>query len=118
MKETEVVKLFSIIRIEHPNFEKTTEKALLWAELMKDLPFETALKNLYDHLKTSKYAPKAAEIIIRDPNQFTDHEQLQLETEERFELMDQWERDAVDIPDHVRKRIEFGQNLLKRGVDE
>lgn len=115
MKETEIVKLFSIIRIEHPRFELTKEKQRLWAELMKDVPFDTALKNLYHHLKTNDYPPKAANIIREDANQFTDQLQLEEETQNKEALMDSWQRDAVDMPEHVRKRIEHSQRLLKRG---
>lgn len=104
MKETEVIKLFSIIRIEHPHFERTTEKALLWAELMKDLDFATALENLKDHLRRSEYPPKAADIIQQDKSKTT-HDLLQQETEDRFLLLAQWEQAATSMPLHLKRGV-------------
>lgn len=108
MKETEVIKLFSIIRIDHPYFEITDEKRILWSELMKELPFETALKNLHEHLRTNEFPPKAANIMRRDSNHTTHHEQLQHETQERLRLFEEWESRATDPPPQLLER--WGSN--------
>ncbi len=109
MREAEVVKFFSIIRIEHPHFESTTEKSMLWAELMKDLPFEVALNNLYEFMKGNSRAPRAADIIRKSPDVFYNHEQLAIETEERAQQMLEWEQKACDPPLQLEEKWRAGE---------
>ena len=108
MKETEVIRLFSIIRTEHPNFEITEEKSRLWANLMKDITFEHAAANLKEHLLTSEFPPKIANLskpLEADPNQ------LRLQTADRMDRLDEWERDAIDCPPHILEKLRGGGNI-------
>ncbi|GBF73163.1 hypothetical protein PA598K_01448 [Paenibacillus sp. 598K] len=105
MKESEVLKLFSIIRTEHKNFEITDEKKALWCRLMKDITFETAAQNLWEHLRTSRMEPKASDLIRLDKS---DPNQLRLHTSERMDRLEAWERDAIDCPPHILERLRGG----------
>lgn len=82
------------------------------------MPFEKAQANLKDHIRSSRFPPTVADIVRYDADNFTNQLQLEEATTERFALAERWERDAVDMPEHVRQRIEFGQRLLRRGVAE
>ncbi|MGO4181837.1 replicative helicase loader/inhibitor [Paenibacillus sp. TAF43_2] len=118
MKQTETAQLLAVIKTAYQNFLVTDQAVRLWHEYMKEISFSSAQKNLQEHIRSNRFPPTIADIVRHDPNQFTDHQRLELETEERFALMDEWEQKATDIPEHVRNRIEFGQKLLKRGVVE
>ncbi|WP_438349911.1 hypothetical protein ACP8HI_04370 [Paenibacillus sp. FA6] len=60
--------------------------------MMSDIPFSRAIQNLDHHIKTVRFAPTVSE--IRGNVSGTDVERLRLETQQRFLLMDEWEKNA------------------------
>ncbi len=68
------------------------EAITLWTNMLSDIPFGHAIYNLEHHIKTIKYSPTIAE--IRGNALETDAERMKLETQERFLLMGQWEKNA------------------------
>lgn len=84
--------------------EISDEQSELWIDMLQDVSFEVGIKNIREHIGSSRYPPTIADIIRKDPNHFYDHEQLQLETEERFRLLKEWERNATDPPKELEMR--------------
>nr|WP_307205634.1 hypothetical protein [Paenibacillus harenae] len=82
----------------------TSEKAILWADLMKDLPFEIAIRNLHEHLKSNEFPPKAADIARYDLKT-QNHEFLRLETAAQFSNLDQWATDVSEPPEGFWEEI-------------
>ncbi|WP_157054054.1 replicative helicase loader/inhibitor [Paenibacillus sp. D9] len=110
MKKTEVLQLMAIIRTNYQHFEISEEKAAVWHSLMEDTPFGTAKLNLKTFMQQSPYPPTAADIIRRDPSQFTDYGRLRLETEERLQEVEVWHQQAVPLPERlVPKMLRAGE---------
>ncbi|NIK24236.1 hypothetical protein [Paenibacillus lupini] len=96
--------------------EISDEQIELWVEMLDDIPYAKGIRNIREHVRSSKFPPTIADIVRHDPEQFTNQNQLQSEMNHRIALMDQWERDSSDsIPEHVRKRLELVQQRIKSG---
>lgn len=71
----------------------------MWTKMLSDIPIELAVKNLEQHIKTSKYPPTIADIRGGENSASPlSVDRLRRETEERFRLMDQWEQNACPRP--------------------
>ncbi|WP_236290258.1 hypothetical protein [Paenibacillus allorhizoplanae] len=94
----------------YPNqLEIEEETLVVWIERLRPIPFEQALENLDHHIDTNDYFPKIANIIRRDRDFVGEHEQLKLETAERFALLDAWAADVKPPPEgfwnNVRSKL-------------
>ena len=82
----------------YPGIKIHDEMLRLWVERLAPIDFNRSLSNLNNHIDTSDFFPKIANVIGRDPEQYVDYQQLQLDTADRFSLMAADEREAVDCP--------------------
>lgn len=108
MIKTEVKKLFLIINNCYPNFQIDDAKTETWLNLLRNVPFDQAQKNLRVHLETSSFVPTPADIIRRDPEQFTDYDRLRAETAERMAEQEEAVQLAVDCPARFLIQLQKG----------
>ncbi|KAA0547552.1 hypothetical protein FZW96_11940 [Bacillus sp. BGMRC 2118] len=66
MDRNRVVDLFKIIKMFYENFEVSSEKVDYWHSILKKHDFKTVEENLLQHVETSVYPPKIAEIIKKN----------------------------------------------------
>lgn len=86
MDRDNVKQVFKIIKSVYPQFEVSTDKLNVWANLMRDQEAETVISNTKSYVLNNKFPPTIADIkqnkvASRDKN-FVDK-------------VKQWERDAV-----------------------
>lgn len=86
---------------------KDQETFNVWYNLVKDVPFEVAHQNVIRHLQTSPFFPKPVNIIgdylTRQPSYY----ELQRAEEQADALaLEEYNQQAVPMPDHIRKRLE------------
>lgn len=62
MNRADVIELFIEIKQEYPNFDDSDDEINRHLKYLKDFPFQTALENVENHIKTSKWPPGIAEI--------------------------------------------------------
>jgi hypothetical protein len=63
MNKTEVKNLVKQIILAYPNFEiKPDARFKLWCDMLADVPYDRAIDNLKDHIKTNRFAPTIADI--------------------------------------------------------
>jgi hypothetical protein len=63
MDKPEVKELVKQILLAYPNFEiKPDARFKLWCDMLADVPFERAIENLKEHIKTNRFAPTIADI--------------------------------------------------------
>lgn len=63
MEKFEVAMLFKRIKRQYPGFDSSREAIDEWHEdYLRDIPYEEGLRNVIQHIKTSKYYPTPAEI--------------------------------------------------------
>ncbi|MGG1638275.1 hypothetical protein [Paenibacillus sp. NRS-1760] len=109
MKETEIVELFALIRLDFPYFEHSDERVQHWYRLMVDLPFEEACRNFVEHVRTSDREPKPANIIRADRLLAQNQDMLRLEAADHISNIDRWASSDASPPDgfweSTRKRI-------------
>lgn len=84
MSREELVRLMQNITMAYPAFEVTRDKVDLWHDLMKDMPYEAVNARLKQHILSSEYAPKIAEISVKPKQRNAYLEQLK-----------QWEREGA-----------------------
>ncbi|QJC52747.1 hypothetical protein HGI30_15035 [Paenibacillus albicereus] len=111
MKKTEVIQLMAIIRSNYQHFEISEEKSAVWHSLMEAMSFEAAKLNLKSFMQQSPYPPTAADIIARDPGQFTDYAQLRSETAERLREIEGWHQQAVPLPERLIPKMLRGGDV-------
>lgn len=62
MTKDEVKQLFMAISMNYPSFDIFGKKLEFWHELLEDISFSRAMRNLKLHMKESKFIPTIADI--------------------------------------------------------
>ncbi|WP_410771004.1 hypothetical protein [Fontibacillus sp. BL9] len=62
MEKAEVFDLLIEIKENYPNFDVSNENVERHLKYLHDFPFDKAIRNLDEHIRTSKYPPNIAEI--------------------------------------------------------
>ncbi|WP_028609755.1 replicative helicase loader/inhibitor [Paenibacillus harenae] len=104
MKKQETAQFLAVVKTAFPHFEITEPVVHLWHEYLEPIPFDQAKKNLQEHIRSNRFPPTIADIVRLEPNSTLHIDQLRLETAERFALMDEWERNAVPIPEWIGEK--------------
>lgn len=100
MNRDQVVELFKLIKSVYPNFDVDSHKVDTWTRLMKDMDYKRVMAKTEEHVQSNKFPPTIAEISAFAPPE-----------NETLKKMEQWEREAEQVPDEVKQR--FAQNLNK-----
>lgn len=100
MNREQVIQLFKLIKSVYPTFEVDTQKVDIWTRLMKDMDFNRVMTKAEEHVQSNKFPPTIAEISAFAPPE-----------NETLKKMEQWEREAEQVPNEVKQR--FAQNLNK-----
>lgn len=62
MDKAEVAQLFKKIKQRYPTFDASLEEVTECHRHLQDFPFETAIQNVDQHIKTEKWPPTISEI--------------------------------------------------------
>lgn len=100
-----------MITTAYPTVELTDERMLLWAQMLKDMPFLRAQMNLREHILSSRFPPTIADIVRQDMVQSINYEMQRQETIAMFDEMKRWEEQAVPLPERLRPK------MLQQGRD-
>lgn len=105
MNREEVKEVFQVIASVYPTFMPDTKEMLkkkvdTWAWAMKDMDYERVMAKTHEHIQSNKFPPTIAEISAFAPPK-----------NEHLEKVRQWEKEAAQVPDHVKQ--EFKRNLEK-----
>ena len=106
MKESEATEILTRVAANYPVVTVTNEMIDLYVETLDDVPYNVALRNVTEHIKTSKYAPTIAEIR----GGYTDvHERQKRETQ-AF-IREQEARKPIPVPAHIKEQMDklFGR---------
>lgn len=109
MKKTEVKQLFLIINNCYQNFQIDDIKTNVWLNVLQDIPFNMAQQNLRKHIRECKFPPTPADIINYDPNKFIDYQKQEIESSERLQELEAWEKKAIPMPDHIKQYLLKGR---------
>ncbi|MGC6588048.1 replicative helicase loader/inhibitor [Paenibacillus sp. Dod16] len=96
MNNKELLHLLSIVVTAYPTVQVSEEMETLWGSMLGDVSYKRAAQNLAQHIKTSKYPPTIAD--IRGNITPLSVENLRIQTQERFRLMDNWQKNACPRP--------------------
>jgi hypothetical protein len=105
LKKTETAQFLAVVKTAYPAFEITAASTRLWHELLIELDYEVAKNRLQEHIRSNRYPPTIADIVRHDPNQFVDYERMKEETAQRFKEMDEWEQQAIPLPEHLMPKL-------------
>ena len=108
MTRAEVVRLFRQITLAFPTFrlpeDMAEEQVVFWHQHLKDVPYETALRILNDHIATERFPPTIADFRSRIEDLESSRRQKE-ETETYFSRLEEWKKRAAPPPDGLRARI-------------
>lgn len=103
MTREEVVQLFKLLKSFYPNFDVSSEKINHWTWAMKKMDFNRVMAKAQEHVQSNKFPPTIAEIAAYAPKK-----------NEALEKMQQWKREAEQVPPEVKKQFAYKlQKLLK-----
>ena len=108
MTPAEVTRLFKQIVLAYPMFrvpeEMAKEQVAMWHQHLKDVPYETALRILGEHIATERFPPTIADFRSRIDD--LDNVRRQKEEAESFiAQVELWKQRAAPPPDGLRARI-------------
>ena len=108
MTQAEIVRLFRQIVLAYPTFrlpeDMAREQIELWHRHLKEMPFETALRILDEHVATERYPPTIADFRSRIEDLEAARRQKE-ETEPYFARLEEWKKRAAPPPAGARERI-------------
>ncbi|WP_430171116.1 replicative helicase loader/inhibitor [Paenibacillus lautus] len=96
MNNKELLHLLSVVVTAYPIVQVSEEMETLWGKMLEDVSYDRAAQNLAQHIKKSSYPPAISD--IRGNISPLSVENLRMQTQERFRLMDSWERNACPRP--------------------
>lgn len=105
MNEPEVRKIFMLIQNTNGSFDYDDDKVLIWVDLLREVPFEMAQRNLRQHLLNSNYIPVPADIAKAEegPSQIAlYHDHLRDSAQTYIALWDSWQATAAPPPDEIK----------------
>lgn len=106
MDHKQTANLLALIKTAFPEFTITQEVIALWCNYLKDVPASLAQFNLDNHIRTSRFAPRIADIVHEDPLPSQSYyDLLKQEQESERIALETYEQQAVPMPDHIRARL-------------
>lgn len=113
MKESETIDILTRVAANYPNVTVTNEMVQLYTETLDDVPYNVALRNVTEHIKTSKFAPTIAEIR----GGYTDAHERQKRETQAF-IREQEARKPIPVPAHIKERMDklFGRQQAEKGA--
>lgn len=112
MDRAEVIDLLIVIKENYPNFDVSDENVDRHLKYLHDFPFEVALRNVDEHIRTSKYAPNIAEIRGSLGEQI-ERDRMKAATAEYFAAREEAQKQACPPPPGWKEAIYaklFGSN--------
>lgn len=114
MKQTETANFLMMIKTAYPFFEVTNPGTKLWHMMLQDIDFKVAQQRLAHHIRTSKFAPTISEIVQDPEGERSFYELQRIEEQQELLELQQYNEQAVPMPDHIRERLE---RRVKRTVN-
>lgn len=112
MKQTEMANFLAMIKTAYPYFEITEAGVKLWHLMLQDLEYKDAQARLAQHIRTSKFAPTIAELLVEVQQAGPSfYEALRLEEREDQQVLEAYDQTAIPIPEHI---LEKRQRLNER----
>ncbi|SDO80301.1 replicative helicase loader/inhibitor [Halobacillus aidingensis] len=106
MDKAQVLKVFKVLQNAYPRFmpdntEDAQEKLDTWTRMMRDMDFKRVMKKVEEHTVSNKFPPSIAEISAYAPKE-----------NESLKKMEQWEREAAEVPQETKDRFLAELNKL------
>ncbi|WP_216479267.1 hypothetical protein [Paenibacillus brevis] len=87
----------------------------VWMDILQDIPFQIALERTRDLCRTKiEFAPTPAEIYQACLESHSFYELQRIEEQQELLELQQYNEQAVPMPDHIRERLE---RRVKRTVN-
>ncbi|MCG5104411.1 replicative helicase loader/inhibitor [Oceanobacillus alkalisoli] len=100
MNRNQALEILETINELYPRFELTERKIQIMIPQLEKMDYDRVMARLSEHMVNSSFPPSLAEIAAYAPPK-----------NEHLEKVRQWEREAAQVPDHVKQ--EFKRNLEK-----
>lgn len=122
MNQKETSSLLAVIKAAFPEFEITPEVIRVWHGFLQEVTYPRAQANLHEYIKTSRFAPRIADVIREDDSTGPQsvYEVQRLEAQQAaLELQEYHEREnAKPMPEHVARKLNDLFSKAKVNTDE
>ena len=98
MTRDEVYEIFEEIKQEYPFFDTGEENVDRHFKYLQDFPFEVAMQNIANHIKTSRFAPLIAD-IRGNLGDLMDSQRSKEEAAAYFAQVELWRENCSPPPD-------------------
>ncbi|MFD2116372.1 hypothetical protein ACFSTH_08195 [Paenibacillus yanchengensis] len=113
MTKNEVILIIAELVENYPNFDSGDENIDRHYKYLSDFPFEAAMQNVQEHIKTNRFPPLIADIRGRLGDQM-DGQRSKDATAAHFANLDAWGADGTPPPEGY---WEHGRRLLRGEAD-
>lgn len=113
MKKADVIELIAELVDNYPNFDGSEENIERHYKYLQDFPFEVAMKNVENHIRTNQYPPTIAEIRGR-LGDLMDSQRSKVEAVAYEARLEKWAKDNTPPPTGF---WEQGRKLLRGESD-
>ncbi|WP_433943394.1 hypothetical protein [Paenibacillus sp. SN-8-1] len=97
MNRAEIIDLLIIIKENYPTFDSSADSVDRHFKYLHDFPFDRAVQNVDEHIRTSKYPPNIAEIRGSLGEQI-ERDRMKAQTAEYFAARDEARKQACPPP--------------------
>ncbi|MEK4236509.1 replicative helicase loader/inhibitor [Paenibacillus sp. FSL H7-0714] len=121
MNNQETSSLLAVIKTAFPEFAISNEVIQVWYLFLQEIPYDRAQRNLRDHIATSRFAPRIADVIREDLHQPLTIYEIQRQEQEQatLELMEYHATENVKpMPERVSKYLENFFTKVRLNDDE
>lgn len=98
MTRDDVYEIIEEIKQEYPYFDTSEENVDRHYKYLRDFPFEDAMQNVVEYIKTNKYPPLIADIRGR-LGDLQDSQKSKEEAESYFAQVELWRENCTPPPD-------------------
>lgn len=104
MNRAEIIDLLIVIKENYPTFDTSPENEDRHLKYLHDFPFDVAMRNVDEHIRTSKYPPNIAEIRGSLGEQL-ERNRMRSATEEYFAEREEARKHACSPPPGWKESI-------------
>lgn len=104
MNRVEILDLLTEIKRNYPSFDVSDESIERHSKYLRDFPFDAAMQNVEDHIRTDRFPPTIADIRGRLGDQMESQKSKE-QTASYFAQVELWKHNAAPPPDGMRERI-------------
>jgi hypothetical protein len=97
MNKLQVIDLLEMLKRSYPGIDTSPESVQHYCKYLQDFPFDVAMRNVEEHIRTERFPPTIADIRGRLGDQM-DAERSRRQAQEYFDQLEEWRKRSAPPP--------------------